>query len=681
VSHRALVVCVLTDVLTAERFCQEAVLKPLRAYVFRFTNLRPLRRYRINLERTENPRQFTGVLTTPSAATKSKLNAVVVSGDRPSQLSEGDPSMWQALSRRLQEPWCGIDVVLHIGGQVALGPTARECLYYVLWRWGHTVKDEDLGHGHQRFHPRTMADRTAEESQDEDRELTGLTKHNMEELKEEVRGRFRTQYRKQWNSPHKKAVLSCCSHIMMWSDKDIMEGWSWKEGGVIGATDTDLTGTVSKGSARRVAETTTGPRDATRISARQIKEKVQARERLSKARQKAGALVVSLARDVYHEYQRSLWYEDFVVGADEREQVKEKRRGARAERKRLAEMEEQERQAYKQAKGDFEAKKRRELELEGHVEPPTFLHITSSHADDSKTVVPCNRDRASSSGAGCRFGGNDSEYHFQQWGNIGVVFLNMHDYAHQVHCLSQMEGYHHGTNSANPKIVAMAKELQVKLCGAAPQPLDEREQCCLSERQWRFLKKKVLRSGVRALVVVSETPAVFMSREEGRAMETTMRNQAAGQGEEERPISTKDSAAAVTVTNVPEEAKSDEGVEGEKPNPKAGQESAEGSTKKDDGKDKGDKAEGDTTEANADKVEKTRARRQKKQEYRPASRAVQGHWIHRPKMVRELLAMLYQWRDDEDGREVVLLGGGAGCGIETTVTDVSMQMDMLQAST
>ena len=47
-------------------------------------------------------------------------------------------------------------------------------------------------------------------------------------------------------------------------------------------------------------------------------------------------------------------------------------------------------------------------------------------------------------------------------------------------------------------------------------------------------------------------------------------------------------------------------------------------------------------------------------------------------MVQELLALLYQWRDEEDGREVLLLGGGLGCGMETTVTDVSMQVDMFQ---
>jgi len=43
-------------------------------------------------------------------------------------------------------------------------------------------------------------------------------------------------------------------------------------------------------------------------------------------------------------------------------------------------------------------------------------------------------------------------------------------------------------------------------------------------------------------------------------------------------------------------------------------------------------------------------------------------------------SLLYQWRDEEDGREVLLLGGGLGCGMETTVTDVSMQVDMFQVA-
>lgn len=71
--------------------------------------------------RKQHPRtcaSLTGSLRTPNNSDPD-LTIVAVSHDQPGELpSVGETNLWSALGKKLGSPWQGVDVMIHIGGQV-----------------------------------------------------------------------------------------------------------------------------------------------------------------------------------------------------------------------------------------------------------------------------------------------------------------------------------------------------------------------------------------------------------------------------------------------------------------------------------------------------------------------------------------------------------------------------------
>jgi hypothetical protein len=172
------VTCELTDALAGgrPRLCTAKLLAG-EPFVFFVDHLRPNRRYRVQFKGICNPTERVGVVVTPDAAfslpdgavdvasfnrlqeeaaaelAKKKareelagvptddrpaeaVRAIFVACDRPHGLhgSELHPDVvnpWKTLRERLETPFCGIDVVVHAGGQVWLQRAFRECMTWL----------------------------------------------------------------------------------------------------------------------------------------------------------------------------------------------------------------------------------------------------------------------------------------------------------------------------------------------------------------------------------------------------------------------------------------------------------------------------------------------------------------------------------------------------------------------
>lgn len=94
-------------------------------------------------------------------------------------------SLWVPLLERVQLPWCGIDAVLHVGGQVPLQEAAVECLAWL---------ERELRKPKRRC-------------------LNGPdAAAATEALRRKVRKRFQQHYHVSWNLPHVRELLASVSN-------------------------------------------------------------------------------------------------------------------------------------------------------------------------------------------------------------------------------------------------------------------------------------------------------------------------------------------------------------------------------------------------------------------------------------------------------------------------------------
>lgn len=100
-------------------------------------------------------------------------------------------SLWVAVLERVHVPWCGIDAIIHLGGQVPLHEAAVQCFQWL-----------------QRELRKQGGTRSAEQI---------IT----EKLRRKVRKRFQQHYHLGWNLPHIREILACVSNWFLPSQADI----------------------------------------------------------------------------------------------------------------------------------------------------------------------------------------------------------------------------------------------------------------------------------------------------------------------------------------------------------------------------------------------------------------------------------------------------------------------------
>lgn len=103
-------------------------------------------------------------------------------------------SLWAVILERIRVSWCGIDVILHLGGQVPLHEAAVESFQWV-----------------QKEEKRRIA-----------RSRHGqLTPDDFVALRQQVRRRFQQQYHRSWNLPNVREILASCSNWFLRAQADI----------------------------------------------------------------------------------------------------------------------------------------------------------------------------------------------------------------------------------------------------------------------------------------------------------------------------------------------------------------------------------------------------------------------------------------------------------------------------
>ncbi|CAM9574609.1 unnamed protein product, partial [Choristocarpus tenellus] len=190
------VTCLMRDVLTSEEFRVERYLRARRPRSFWMQGLRSSRKYLIEFEGVVNGHDRLGYLTTPHSSFPDMVMAAV-SNDRPGELPVAEINLWETLASRLKEPWHGLEVILHVGGQVDLTSAFETCGTFL--------------------------------SEVEDKRRQGKVSPAAEaQAMIAVKERFREEYRKIWNQPSTRQVLSSCQHLMMWGQSEACNGYSRK---------------------------------------------------------------------------------------------------------------------------------------------------------------------------------------------------------------------------------------------------------------------------------------------------------------------------------------------------------------------------------------------------------------------------------------------------------------------
>ncbi|CAM9456334.1 unnamed protein product, partial [Discosporangium mesarthrocarpum] len=189
-----LVCCVLRDVLTSEEFGVERQLKARRPRAFWVQGLRPSRRYTIEFGGIDNKGDRKGHFTTPDSSFPDMVVAVV-SNDKPGELPHEEPNLWSILGERLKEPWHGVELMLHVGGQVDLTSSFEDGALFL----SELEKKKSIG----------------KVSPEEEAEAILAVKE-----------RFREEYRRVWNQPSTREVLASCQHLMVWSQGEACKGYN-----------------------------------------------------------------------------------------------------------------------------------------------------------------------------------------------------------------------------------------------------------------------------------------------------------------------------------------------------------------------------------------------------------------------------------------------------------------------
>lgn len=166
--------------------------EPDRPAVFRIARLAPGHDYRIcfsGLDR-EDTLVCRGSFRTPSLESgSSDLRAIAVSGDNPADLEIGERNLWANVRKRVERD--GIDLILHLGGQVAMQS---------MFDYGCMLL---LRHANSQI-----------ATVDGERDWKAIEVHAIEVM--------RDAYRSQWSmSRDLQFVLANTSNLMMWSDADV----------------------------------------------------------------------------------------------------------------------------------------------------------------------------------------------------------------------------------------------------------------------------------------------------------------------------------------------------------------------------------------------------------------------------------------------------------------------------
>ncbi|TMW63761.1 hypothetical protein Poli38472_002702 [Pythium oligandrum] len=180
----ARVTCVVTDSLMNGDIRVSQDLPSGNPTIFPIHGLQSQRRYVYRFEGISNSEMYRGSFHTPSADPQS-LNLVAVSSNFPTHMEESQDSLWVALHDRIKVPWCGIDAVLHLGGQVPLHEAATECVH-----WTRRELEKD------RFQGRALVQACELEH----------------EIRKKLRRRFQQEYHLCWGLPCIRDILAQASN-------------------------------------------------------------------------------------------------------------------------------------------------------------------------------------------------------------------------------------------------------------------------------------------------------------------------------------------------------------------------------------------------------------------------------------------------------------------------------------
>jgi hypothetical protein len=131
-----------------------------------------------------------------------------------------DGNVWTRFEQMLQPPQQGLDLMLHLGRNVAMGAAFDDSDFTDLRRPSRTLnaKDESTvasalaeGKNARNLHPRLTP-------------FVRLTEEQWEAAEEEVLHRLRDRYRQQYCMPHARAVLANCPQLMLHTPSDVYEG-------------------------------------------------------------------------------------------------------------------------------------------------------------------------------------------------------------------------------------------------------------------------------------------------------------------------------------------------------------------------------------------------------------------------------------------------------------------------
>ncbi|EGZ24599.1 hypothetical protein PHYSODRAFT_487505 [Phytophthora sojae] len=178
VNADARVVCIVTDILANQDVRVVQTLTRYHPHVFIIPSLVPERRYVCRFEGIANSESRRGSFHTPPSSSAA-LNFLTVSSNFPEQMEETSESLWAAIRKRAQVSWCGLDMILHLGGQVPMHEAAFECLDWM------------------------------------DKLLTSLRR--------KVRQRMQQRYRLCWNIPNVRETLAHTSNWFLRSQADVAQ--------------------------------------------------------------------------------------------------------------------------------------------------------------------------------------------------------------------------------------------------------------------------------------------------------------------------------------------------------------------------------------------------------------------------------------------------------------------------
>jgi len=192
----------------------------------------------------------------------------------------------------------------------------------------------------------------------------------------------------------------------------------------------------------------------------------------------AGRLCLRMAREVYREYQRSLWDHDFKEGRRERRRAMLKFRHELAEAEALAKLPADQKEKIVQLKAD-DARKTAEFEAEE-------MRLGRLPLPEHTATHPSTQVAASDEA--------DHEHQFHKWGDVGLLMLDQR---------------------ADPYAGGEAPQL------GQGRALDDAERPNICEAQWQFILG-CLGTGVRALLVSAEAPFIWEDRDKVKSMERKM---------------------------------------------------------------------------------------------------------------------------------------------------------------